>query len=264
MAAKVTAKDDTITILPISQGRQAFGLIGESPLIFNCMSEKAKRELLMPKGRRTRADRAESLKHNPPEEYRASIYRNLADDAPTRLMFPSPGVKGAMATAALDMPGTRKSEIGRLVWVEGYHVPVYGVPKLLMSVVRSADIAHTPDIRTRAIMPVWGLIVVVRFIQPKLKATSIHNLLAAAGLVSGLGDFRQEKGKGSFGQFRVVDPRDEELQAIMKTGGREAQDAALADPECHDAESFSLYNWFGAEVVRLREHIPALPQKDAA
>ena len=263
--AKPATTTEEISILPISEGRVKFGLIGTSPMIFNCMSEKARRELLMPKGRKTRADRAANLKHVPFDEYRASVYRSDDPSGPTRLMFPAPGVKGAMATAALDLPGTRKSEIGRLVWVEGYHVPVWGVPQLMMSVVRSADMAKTPDIRTRAILPEWGLIINIKFVQPKLKAVAIAHLLAAAGIVSGLGDFRQEKGKGSFGQFKVVSADDEELLNIMAGGGREAQDAALESPTCYDHESEKLFSWFQGELDKLAdENLGARKLKVAA
>ena len=56
-----------ISVLKIQQGVVEFCLLGTSPLIFNRMAEKAKRELLMPKGRKTAADRAQSLKHQPVE-----------------------------------------------------------------------------------------------------------------------------------------------------------------------------------------------------
>ena len=156
-----------------------------------------------------------------------------------------------MSTAALDLPGTKKTEIGRLTWVVGTHVALYGVPELLMSVVRSADINKTPDIHTRAIVPAWACMVTVRFVQPKLTATAIANLMAAAGVIAGVGDFRQEKGKGNFGQFRLVNPDDAEFRKIVAEGGRVAQDEALLNYRCHDEETEELLDWYSAEVIRL-------------
>lgn len=248
---KKSASSEEINVLEITQGQATFGIVGTSPLVFNRMAEKARRELLKPTGRKTAADKASKLKHVPIDEYRASVYRNAGDAAPTRLAFPAPGFKGAMATAALDLPGTKKSEIGRLTWVTGTHVNVYGVPQLLMSVVRSADMARTPDIRTRAICPEWACVVTINFVQPKMHAKAIGNLLAAAGVISGIGDFRQEKGKGSFGQFKLVNQDDEQFLRILAEGGRAAQDAALNEPRCYDAETEELLSWFSAEVVRL-------------
>lgn len=239
-----------LTILPISEGEVTFAILGSSPLIFNRMSEKAKRELLLPKGRKTAADKAANLKHVPIEEYRASVYRNSGNTPPTRLKLPAPMFKGAISTAALDMPGTKKSEIGRATWVTRTHVDLYGVPRLLMSVVRSADMNRTPDIRTRAIVPEWACMVTIRFLRPKLTATGVANLMAAAGIIAGVGDFRQEKGKGSFGQFRLVEKDDPYFTRIVKAGARAAQDAALERPECYDEESAELLEWYQEEVVK--------------
>ena len=210
--------------------------------------------MLLPKGRKTAADRAQSLKHEPLSEYQESVYRALAANSPTRLCFPSGAFKKAIATAALDLPGTKKAEIGRLVSVPTAVFPIWGIPQLLMSVVRSADMAKTPDIRTRAILPEWATIVELSFVRPKLSATSVVNLLAAAGITVGVGDFRQEKGAGSFGSFRIVDPDDADFKRICKAGGRAAQDAALASPEMHDSESEQLFSYFTKEVARMRTH----------
>lgn len=250
MALKAKTEAE-IAILPISQGEVTFAVVGTTPLIFNRMAEKAKRELLLGGSRKTAADKAANLKHNPVDEYRASVYRNKGEDVPTRLALPAPAFKGAMATAALDLPGTKKTEIGRLVWVVGTHVHLYGVPELLMSVVRSADMNKTPDIRTRATVPSWACMVTVRFVQPKLNATAIGNLMAAAGVIAGVGDFRQEKGKGNFGQFRLVGLDDEEFQRIAISGGRKIQDEALLNYRCHDEETEELLDWYSAEIIRL-------------
>lgn len=251
MARTTTAKAEEISILEISQGTASFALIGTSPLIFNRMATKAQRELLMPKGRKNAAERAANLKHNPLEEYRNSVNRNKGDEAATRLCMPAPAFKGAMMTAALDLPGTKKTEIGRLVWVQGTAVDVYGVPELFMTPVRSADIGHTPDIRTRAIIPEWACVVTVNFVRPKLNVQSIARLMAAGGIIAGVGDFRQEKGKGSYGQFSAVELDNEEFRRIVAAGGREVQDAALAEPRCYDEETEELLSWFTGEVLKL-------------
>lgn len=257
MALKPKNTETTISVLPISQGTITLCVVGQTPLIFNSMSEKAKRELLMPRGKITSsADRAErGLKHNPMEEYRNSVYRTPT--GPTRLVLPSTAFKGAMTSAALDLPGSKKTEIGRLAWVEGYNVPVWGVPQVLCSVVRMADIQKTPDIRTRAILPQWASKFTVSFVQPKMSEMVIVTLMAAAGIIRGVGDFRQEKGKGSFGMFRVVDEADEDFQRIIGAGGVALQDEALADPTPYDDDTDGLLTWFqeqqSAKVMPLKK-----------
>lgn len=238
-----------ITLLELDVGVMTCYIRGTSPLIFNRMAEKAKRELLLPKGRKTAADKAQNLKHNPPQEFRDSVYRWTDNDHPTRLKFPSPAFKGILGTAALEVPGAKKTQIGRLTWVEGTHVNIYGIPKLFMSVVRSADMNRTPDIRTRALLESWCAEVTLSYVQPTLNHKTIATLLAAGGLVSGMGDYRQEKGSGNYGQFRIVSQDDPEFALITKIGGREAQDAALEACEPVDDESAELLAWYYEEVV---------------
>lgn len=233
-------------ILKISTGTIDCCVLGTSPLILNRMSEKAKHELLMPKGRKTAVDKALSLKHQPIDEYRASAY-TLKAPAPTLLALLSTAFKGAIRSAALDMPGAKKAQIGRLTYIEGEYVGIYGLPKLFMSVTRSADMNKTPDVRTRAIVPAWATRIRIRFVQPLIRAQAVVNLLAAAGITIGVGDWRPEKGSGSYGQFCIVDQDDPAYLAIVEHGGRAAQDAALATPVCYDDETEELLSWFVEE-----------------
>jgi hypothetical protein len=233
-----------ITIEKVHLGSAKVWIKGLSPMIFNCMSEKARHELLFPKGKKTTAERATQLKHDPLDEYRNSIYSRIGN-GPTRLTFPAAGFKGAMSDAALEIPGAKKAQIQRLVWVVGDQVDIYGIPKLFMSVVRSSDMAHTPDIRTRAIVPEWACCVSVRFSTPTLNVTNLVNLLSTAGMLIGVGDFRQGKGKGNYGQFEVSE--EESCKVIMASGGMAAQDAALKSPQFYDVESEKLYTWFEEE-----------------
>lgn len=244
---KTTHTEDAVSVLEISKGAVTFCVLGTSPLVFNRMSEKAKRELLMPRGRKNAAERATTLKHDPVQEFRDSVYRDAADNAPARLVMPATAFKGAMAAAALDLPGVARSQIGRLTYVQGYNVHVFGVPRLFMSVVRSADINKTPDIRTRAILPEWAAMVTISFVKPLIRDQMVANLLAAAGVTIGIGDFRQEKGKGNFGQFDLVSADSVPFQALVRKAGRDVQDKALTDATPYDAESAELLDWYSAE-----------------
>src|SRR5665213_67509 len=199
-----TPASDVVDIIEVSQGRAEFCILGNSPLICNRMSEKAKHELLIPRGRKTVTERAMTLKHNPLDEYRASPYLLSDDHAPTAIAVMATAFKGAMKTAALDLPGAKKAQIGRLVYVNGDMVGVYGVPQIFMATVRSADMNRTPDIRTRAILPRWACKLTVTFVQPLMRAQAVANLLAAAGFTAGVGDGRPEKGAMSYGQFQIV------------------------------------------------------------
>lgn len=238
----VRANSGQIVIEPVETETISLALVGTSPLIMNAMSEKARSTLLVGGNRKTAADRRSSVKHDPLEEYRGAMYR--IEGADTLFGILSSAVKGAMMTAALDLPGARKTQIGRLVYVRGNYCQVYGIPRLLASVVRSADINRTPDIRSRPIFPTWGAIVTISYVTPLLTANGIGNLLNAAGVTAGIGDWRPEKGKGSYGQFIVTTPDDPQFTRLKATSTIEAQQQAIDEPECYDLETEKMLAWY--------------------
>lgn len=238
-----------ITILEFSKGEIELCLFGVSPLIYNSMSEHARQQLLFPSLKKNAAEKATTLKHKPYEEYRNSVYKSRNPKSETLLVFPAPGPKKAIASAALDIPGAKKAEMGRLLWVKGYHIPVWGTPQLFMSVVRSADQNRTPDIRTRAILPEWATRIRLEFLRPNLNEKPIITLAAAAGMIRGLGDWRVEKGSGSFGQFKIVNADDPDFVRVCKQG-RAEQQAALDAPLFFDDETERLISWYDAELKR--------------
>lgn len=253
MAGKAAPKEDRIEIEAIQTGKMTVCLVGITPLIFNAMSQKTKMVLLAPKGRMSSVEKETNQKHDPLSEYRDSVYRYRDDDKATRLMFPCGGFKKGMMTAALDSKSAKKAVIGRLLWLQERDIAVYGVPQLLMSVTRSADMNHTPDVRTRAIVEDWACVITMEFVFPKLDKTQVLNLLQSAGLTCGIGDWRQEKGSGDFGRYRIVNHDDPTFLAITKNGGREAQDAALADPSTYDDETDRLLSQFVEEMTERKK-----------
>ncbi len=246
-----TTKQSTeISILEIKTQKADFCVLGKSPIILYRMSEKALHDLLMPKGRKTAAEKASSLKHNPIEEFRASPYTYTDENADTLLCHLSTSFKKAIAGAALDIPGAKKAQIARLLWVEGERVPIYGIPKLFMSVTRSADMNKTPDVRTRCIVPQWAAVLTLSYTVPMLNSKIVSNLLAAGGVTQGVGDWRPEKGSGNFGQFEIVSADDPRFMEVVKTGKRSAQVQAMKDAVPYDAETEDLLEWFKDEIDR--------------
>lgn len=243
-------KETEISVLDVKRGRLTVYVIGQTPLILHKMSAKAKHELLYPKGRKTTGDRATNLKHDPIVEFNDSAHTLVDENAPTLLAFPSAGFKGAMCNAALDIPGAKKAQVGRLSWVEGDYVGIYGSPKLFMSITRSSDMNHTPDVRTRVIIPHWAAKVVVSYVVPMLNETTIANLMAAAGMYIGVGDWRNGKGEsGNYGLFSLVNEDDPQLMQIMKVG-RAAQINAMKAADPYDTDTSELLSWFNEEVTR--------------
>jgi hypothetical protein len=239
-----------IFVVKVEVGILEVCIKGVTPLIMNRMSEKVRQGLLLPKGKKNAAEKAGSAKHNPLVEYRDSAYK-LHSPGNTLLYMPAGAFKRALASAAVDMPGAAKAQIGRLAHVAGaVSVPIYGVPQLRMAVVRSADQKRTPDVHTNAVLPEWACVVSFQYVMPILREQAIANLATAAGMYIGIGDGRSEKGILNFGQFELVSKDDADFKRIIKNGGRVAQEKAIESPGFFDDESADLFNWSQVELRR--------------
>lgn len=248
-------KTDTLTteIAPIKTRRLIVNLVGTSPLIMHRYALKAWQELLYPSKRKNAAERDASLKHEPLEEYRGCFYLNRDDKTPSLFHLPGGMIHKAMSAAALDMPGTTKAEMERLTSVTSPQINLFGVPRLGMDMVRSSDMARTPDVRTRPYFPRWACTAEIEYKCDPLTDTQILNLLAAAGRIVGLGDWRPQRRGGPHGKFRLAAANDKEFADIVKKEGRAAQQAAYNKPEMYSLEAEELYSWFTAEVARRRQ-----------
>ncbi len=245
----VKKAETTINVPVLKQGVAKLRIIGTTPLFQNRMANKVLQYLLVGGKKKTAAEKLD-IKHNPLEEYRNSA--EIMQDGPTALGLRVTAVKGSMCTAALETPGITKTSAYRLLFVQGDRVPLYGTPQLRMDVVRSADVARTPDIRSRCYLPKWGAEVEIRFITPQLSLSTVVAMLCNAGTIIGVGDFRQEKGKGAFGTFRVIGEgqKDSEWDDLVKNHGRKLQLLALETPEYADADTAELMEFYEGEVKR--------------
>jgi len=218
-------------------------IIGDSPFIYNAMSAKVKGQLLYPPPKKTAASKAQKMKHDPEQEFRDTVYTRNGGD--TLCVIPAVMIKAAICNAALEIPGAKKSQIGRLLWVDGDYLEMYGAPEMIMRVMRSSDMNHTPDIRTRAILPKWGVRMTISYIAPTLTAKDVASLLAVAGMAIGVGDSRPQKGKESYGKFHIMVEEDE-MRPLLDMAAA-AQRKALDDIKCYDNETKNLYEWFKNE-----------------
>lgn len=247
MTTKKVTKSAQIDVLQIKSAKMTVCVLGRTPIILHRLSQKAQRELLMPGKKKNAAEKASSLKHDPVQEFRDAPYL-APEGSNTYLRFSPIAFKAALRNAALDIPGATKAQLGRLTYVEGEWLDLYGIPKLFMAITRNSDMARTPDVRTRAIVPKWACKLTVCFVEPLIAAQTVSNLLAAAGVINGVGDWRPQKGSGTYGQFDIVNEDDAEFQRIINGGGYEAQKAAMQRAEPYDSETEELLGWFHEEA----------------
>jgi hypothetical protein len=248
--------DMHVEIMKLDVREITFNIVGQTPLILNRQSEKAKRQLMMPPLPQNKAQRTQTLKHHPYEEFKASPYLSRRDPkSPTWLHLPGGMFKKCIAQAALDIPGASKAQIGRLVSLGSTEIHLWGIPFMRADMVRQAGISKTPDVRFRACVPNWATTVTYSYIPAIISPVSLANLLSAAGVICGIGDYRVEKGAGDFGQFRIVADGDPEWREIVENGGREAQFAAWSMPQPYDDDTRELVEWFDEELER-RQRMP--------
>ena len=250
MVAK-KADAGTIEIHTVKQGRIKLRMIGRTPLYFNSMSSKAMRDLLIGGGKKTAAEKKE-IKHNPEQEFRESVYTKETGD--TYLCFPAPGVKGAMATAALETAGINKTNVNRGIFMPEDKIQIWGKPYLKMDIVRSADMNKTPDVRTRAFLPDWVAEVDIHFNTPTFSNHSITSLLNNAGIMVGIGDFRQEK--GAVRTAPSLSPVLKTWASIRSCGTTSrmkrviSSKLAMEQPECADEQTAELMQFLQEERLR--------------
>jgi hypothetical protein len=88
----------------------------------------------------------------------------------------------------------------------------------------------------------------INFAMPVLNATTILNLLTAAGMFNGVGDWRQQKGSANHGQFRILPLKDEkQIQHILKHDYKD-QARAMNEAMPYDQDTEELYTWMQAEA----------------
>lgn len=248
-----TKKQEPTMVTALQHANITLRLIGTTPFYYNSMSVKAKRDLLIGSAPKTTAEKRE-IKHNPEEEFRDSVYKK--SHGKTHLYFPPAAIKQAMATAAIETKGVAKTNVQRLIFLPELQTEIYGRPYLKIDTVRMANINKTPDMRTRAYLPEWCAEINISFVQPTLSAVDVYTLLQNAGSIVGLGDFRQEKGRGAYGCFIVTGEgmpnwkdHKEDWDRITQDG-MIAQQHALANPEYADEMTEELMGYLNEERAR--------------
>ena len=248
-----TKKQEPTMVTALQHANITLRLIGTTPFYYNSMSVKAKRDLLIGSAPKTTAEKRE-IKHNPEEEFRDSVFKK--SHGKTHLYFPPAAIKQAMATAAIETKGVAKTNVQRLIFLPELETEIYGRPYLKIDTVRMANINKTPDMRTRAYLPEWCAEINISFVQPTLSAVDVYTLLQNAGSIVGLGDFRQEKGRGAYGCFTVTGEgmpnwkdHKEDWDRITQDG-MIAQQHALANPEYADEMTEELMGYLNEERAR--------------
>lgn len=184
-------------------------ILGVTPLIMHCWSEKAKRIMLdAMQGRRSPKE-----PKNPEAEYEAAFYRTKDGG----FGFPTVAFKCATVEASR-FYGKNVTKVGlrqSLFFTGEYSpdcnmslVPITGEPRMREDVVRVG--MSGSDLRFRPEFPEWSTTLTVTYVTSALTRDSVLSLIDAGGLGTGVGEWRPEK-DGDFGTYRIDPTRDVEV-----------------------------------------------------
>lgn len=172
-------------------------LIGDSPLICNRFSEKAKKQMLDKQMKKAKQARAAK---DPEADYRGSLYplgRN-------KFGFPVVAFKSAMVDACSHAEGITKVEARGAFHINGELVEIKGRPTMREDTVKIA--MGTTDLRYRGEFKEWSTTLEIRYNKNVLSMEQIVNLANIGGFAIGVGEWRPQK-DGSYGMFHVKEGR---------------------------------------------------------
>ena len=199
--ASETSTALVVQLRPILIQRIQIRLVGDSALICNRWSEKAKKQMLDKQMKKARS--AKEAK-NPKEQYRESLYRLPGKLGSGKLGvgygFPAIGFKSAAVEACSHIDGITKVLARGAFHVVGDLVKIEGTPRMREDMVRVG--MGVADIRYRGEFPTWACTIEVRYNANVLSAEQIINLFNTAGFAIGVGEWRPQR-DGSYGMFHV-------------------------------------------------------------
>jgi hypothetical protein len=200
-----------IDLPPLNLQLMEVTLVGDTSLICNAWSMKAKREMLDKQMKKAKPAREAK---DPRADFEASLYRL----GPNAYGFPSVAFKNAAVTAVTSVSGVTKIAARQAFQILGDDIEVAGAfegVKMRQNLVRiegcepalREDMVRvgmgTADIRYRAEFSGWHAKVLVKYNANVLSPEQILNILNVAGFAVGVGEWRSEK-DGQYGLFHVA------------------------------------------------------------
>lgn len=175
-------------------------IVGDSPLITNRWSEKA-RQMILDK-QMGKASEGKAPK-DPQADFEASLYviERSAPFSESTFGFPSLAFKNAAVSACTSLgKSVTKVQARQAFHTIGEYVRIEGTPRLREDMVRVG--MGTADIRFRGEFPEWSTILTVRYNARVLTDEQVVNLFNTAGFAVGIGEWRPER-DGMYGMFHV-------------------------------------------------------------
>lgn len=194
--------ESVVKIPPIDFGYAKITLVGETPLIVNKMSEKARQQMLDKQMKRGK--QAKEAK-DPQACFEGSLYR--IPGKKNKFGIPAGGVKQCAVSACRFIDGVPMTVAqgafhvlagpGNLIEIDGDD------PVIDESIVRVGKFPNkVADIRYRGRFDKWSVSFSVKYNKRMISVEQLANLFDNAGFSVGLCEWRPEK-KGTNGMFKI-------------------------------------------------------------
>ena len=219
----INKKEDIIEIRPLDIQQVNLHIVGDTPLIIHAWSEKAKRQMLEAQMGTAKGKKKEAK--NPIEDFINSMYwltpkpKEMTEEAfraaitaGARFGFPVVGLKKAAISAAYRMGWSKdKVSLQGAFFLQG--AGLLGDSGLdMLDVISDPPVMRedmvkvgmgTADLRYRGEFRNWSTDVVLKYnAKGQYSLENILNMINAAGLVCGIGEWRVEK-SGQNGMFHI-------------------------------------------------------------
>lgn len=176
-------------------------LVGDSNLVCNCFSKKARDEMEAKQMGKAKP----KVNRDPEKDFAESLYS--IPGKKDKYGIPAVAAKAALATAANRYFDVHKVRMNGIVWVEGADcqdlLTISTKPVMRRDYVRNSGIGRTADLRYRGDFgPDWKTTVIVKYMSDFIDLETIIAAFTWAGLCVGLLEWRSEKG-GQWGTFHV-------------------------------------------------------------
>ena len=203
-------------------------LVGETPLITNAWSEKAKNQMLAKQLKTTKAGRGE---RDPEADFVNSLY----EMEPGAYGFPALGIKNAILQAAHKDKGVPRTTMLSALWIDADMVSVrpalagamcdmplvriYGdPPKMREDMVRvGSGVSKTATLAYRGQFTRWAIRVAGKLNTSIVTPGQFAAMIQDAGMSCGIGEWRNER-HGVFGSFHLAHAAEQEAWELFAAG----------------------------------------------